>query len=360
MPQTIPTQEQLLAQYLQALSNQNADTDVTTDSDNAIRGNATANVVGGLYHMMAWVLRQMFPDTADSDYLDIHAAQRGLHRKQPTAASGSVTLTGAAGTAFAGKLQFRVAGSDALYQTLAGGTLDNAGQATVPASALTLGAAGNLTGDVTGTLVTAPTGLDAALTVVSMVGGTDIERDSALLARLLDILRKPAAGGNAHDYKVWAMDVDGVGNAWVYPLRRGLGTVDVLITGTEGLPADSTVKAVQAYIDQRRPVTAKDCRVLAPADRTVDIAVAVAFSQDTTLAAVTADVKTAVSGYFASLLPGQIAVRSQLGALITEVPGLTDYSITHPASNVTPVVDEATVEWLRMGTVTVTTMSGAA
>ncbi|EDH1767955.1 phage tail protein [Salmonella enterica] len=360
MPQNIPSQQALLEQYLEVLGNQSPDVDTAEDSDYTIRGNATASLVHGLYQYIAWVLRQMFPDTADGEWLEIHAAQRGLRRKQPTTASGSVVLTGTPGQTFSHGLTFRVRGKSTLYQTTVDGVTDASGHATVSACATDSGTAGNLQDGQTGTLTTTPSGLDSTVTVVRLTGGTDVEKNSSLLARLLDVLRKPAAGGNAHDYKVWAMNIDGVGEAWVYPLRRGIGTVDVIITGTEGLPSGDTLKAVQTYIDRVRPVTAKNFLVLAPTLQTEDVTVEIAVADSTTLAAVTAGVKSAIAGYFASLLPGQVAVRSQMGALITEVAGVTDCTILLPATNIAPVVDKKQVGWLRAGTVTVKPMKGDA
>ncbi|WP_337050269.1 baseplate J/gp47 family protein, partial [Serratia fonticola] len=73
--------------------------------------------------------------------------------------------------------------------------------------------------------------------------GTDDESDKSLLARLLELIRRPPAGGNKYDYHRWAMDVPGVTAAYVYPLRRGLGTVDVVITSGNDLPSPATVAA---------------------------------------------------------------------------------------------------------------------
>ncbi len=115
------------------------------------------------------------------------------------------------------------------------------------------------------------------MTVISLRGATDTETDSELLVRLLDVMRQPVAGGNAHDYKVWAQSVNGVSGVWVFPLRRGLGTVDVVITATSGLPSAETFAAVQVYIDSVRPVTAKGCQVLAPTVKTLDVTVAACF-----------------------------------------------------------------------------------
>jgi uncharacterized phage protein gp47/JayE len=59
------------------------------------------------------------------------------------------------------------------------------------------------------------------------------ETDVELLARLLDYIRRPPAGGNSSDYIKWAKEVDYVAEAWCFPLAQGLGTVDVVITADE-------------------------------------------------------------------------------------------------------------------------------
>lgn len=288
----------------------------------------------------------------------MHAGQRGLTRKQAAAAGGSVTLTGKAATPVAGGLQFRVKGNNTLYQTTAGGKTGSDGKVTVTAKATTPGTAGNLTAGATGTLVSAPSGIDSAVTVVTMTGATDTETDEALLARLLDVMRQPPAGGNAHDYKVWAESVNGVSGAYVFPLRRGLGTVDVVITATGGLPSAETLRAVQGYIDSVRPVGpgAAGCKVLAPAIKTVDVTAAVGISDSTTFDAARVAITASLNTWFNALTPGQEAIRSQLGALISEVDGVLDYQLTSPTSNVIPTVNDATIEWIRPGKFTFTQM----
>lgn len=357
MPLNIPAQETIAQNYLSEVSNQLPDADTGEDSDNAVRANAISSAIWGLYQYAGWVLRQAFPDTADTDWLVMHARLRGLTRKQATAASGTVTLTGKKGTVLNSGLQFRVKGSSTLYQTTAEATLSDSGTATVSAKATATGTAGNLTDGVTGTLVSAPSGVDSAVTVVSLGGATDTETDSELLARLLDVMRQPAAGGNAHDYKVWAQSVSGVSGAWVFPLRRGLGTVDVVITATSGLPSAETLAAVQTYIDSVRPVTAKDCQVLAPTIKTVDVTVAVGISDDTTLETITDAITTSLNTWFNALIPGQEAILTQIGALISDINGVLDYDISAPTANVKPVVDETTVEWVRPGKFTITQMA---
>jgi uncharacterized phage protein gp47/JayE len=62
---------------------------------------------------------------------------------------------------------------------------------------------------------------------------TSGETDAAYLARLLEYIRRPPAGGNKYDYIKWAKEVDNVADAWCLPLARGRGTVDVIILANE-------------------------------------------------------------------------------------------------------------------------------
>lgn len=55
------------------------------------------------------------------------------------------------------------------------------------------------------------------------------ENDADYLARLLDYIRKPPAGGNKYDYEKWAEEVDGVHAAYAFPLAQGAESVDVVI-----------------------------------------------------------------------------------------------------------------------------------
>ncbi|KAF0145127.1 MAG: mu-like prophage Flumu protein gp47 [Nitrospirae bacterium] len=59
------------------------------------------------------------------------------------------------------------------------------------------------------------------------------ETDEAYLARLLDWIRRPPAGGNKYDYVKWALEIDNVAAAYYFPLAQGLGTGDVVVVANE-------------------------------------------------------------------------------------------------------------------------------
>ncbi|EAA5542240.1 baseplate J/gp47 family protein [Salmonella enterica subsp. enterica] len=334
---------------LRDLKNLLPDADISEDSDFYARASSVASVAEGLYQHQSWIVRQIFPDTADSEYLLLHARTRGLSKRAATTAEGIALITGAVGsTLSAGST---IQGDDVSCTTLEDITL-TANTGTVKVRASLSGTAGNISAPVAAELVSAPAGINSRVTIQTLTGGTDEETDASLLARLLDIIRRPPAGGNRYDYRRWALECDGVTGAYVYPLRRGLGTVDIAITSAGSLPSESVRKATQAHIDDVRPVTAKDSLVLAPTQKTVDFDIIVTpdgILPDTAKQDVIATVKNAV----ARIEPGQPLIKSQIEMLISLITGITDRKIVTPADNVEALVDKTHLEWLVCGNINV-------
>ena len=147
-------------------------------------------------------------------------------------------------------------------------------------TAVTKGAISNLPAGSVLTFLSPPAGGNPTVTLtVALSGGADLETDAELLVRLLFRLQNPPKGGTAADYKFWAenaFDTSGgrinIARGYVFPLRGGLGTVDVmpLLPGSglgrsAGNPASSGTIAnkIQTYLDSVRPVTAV-VRVIQP------------------------------------------------------------------------------------------------
>ncbi|QDX91063.1 baseplate J family protein (plasmid) [Brevibacillus laterosporus] len=81
--------------------------------------------------------------------------------------------------------------------------------------------------------------------------GTDLEDEEVYRGRILDRKRRPGRGGAEDDYKFWAETVQGVVSARVIPLRRGNGTIDIIITGVNGIPDQEVIKRCQAFVDKK-------------------------------------------------------------------------------------------------------------
>lgn len=356
MPFPVPTIAESTANQLRDIENAlpNEDVDTSPDSDYSVRANAVSGVADGLYAYQGWMVRQIFPDTADPEYLELHCRTRNVFRKKATAASGTASITGTVGTVL--PLGAEIRGEGVSVVTTEACTIgeDGTGLAQVKSSAT--GGQTNTATALPATLVSPPDGVNSAVIVNPLIGGTDKESDNSLLDRYLDILRQPPAGGNKYDYKRWALEVDGVTSAYVEPLRRGLGTVDVAITSNNDLPPQDLIDRVLAHIEDVRPVTAKNTLVLAPTKVLVDFVVQIAFS-GLSLEQASALVQQTIIDFMNRLAPGQGLVISQLEAQITLIPGITDRDIITPASNVPAIIDDTTWEWLRPGNIDVGPMS---
>lgn len=321
------------------------DADISADSDHYVHASRLASCAAGQYAHQTWITRQIFPDTADTDYLERHAALRGITRRAATRAGGMVTISGTAGARLAAGAQIKL--GNRFYTTRTDAVIDGSLSARVPIVASEAGEQGNC--DTTaGQLMAASAGISSDV-MLSATGGTDAENDASLLSRLLERIRRPPAGGNRHDYKNWALSVDGVSSAYVYPLRRGLGTVDVAILTASGLPSPDVVRAVQQYIDERRPVTAKNVQVMAPQRVPLNVSVRVSLTDGYTLPAVKEAAARALSAYFATIKPGDTVYKSHIEALISDTPGVRDRVLVSPSANQNATITPH-IQWLALGT----------
>lgn len=349
-----PTKDyrQIRADILRDIANQQPAAYTGEDSDFAVRANATASSIEGLYEHQKWIVRQIFPDTADSDYLEIkHANPRGITRKAASFATGMTQFSGVVGSAVPIGTEAKN-NSGIAFVTTAAGVIGGGGTVNIAAKAVLSGLAGNQAAATVLTLSAAPAGVQSQATIVTMTGGTDIESDAGLLARVLYDMRLPPCGGAKHDYYAWAMAVPGVTDAYVFTQRRAINGVDVAIETSGGLPGAPLIAEVLAYIDSQRP-PAVDMLVMAPTLVTVNI-VAVLTLSGTTLSDATARINSVLAAYFATLHVGDVVRKVKLESLITSVKGVVDVAMSSPAANVVPLADATHSEIASLGTVTLT------
>lgn len=352
MPYTTPDYRAIRDAILRDIVNQLPSASVGADSDFAIRANAVGSAIEGLYQHQQWLARQILPDTADSDYLDRHVSLRSIVPRKPAAsATGTVHLSGVVGSAIPALTEEKTNSGVAIITTAdavigAGGTVDVAARASVA------GLAGNQSAATPLTLTSAPAGVLSQASVVTMSGGTDVESDSSLLARLLTDIRMPPAGGAPHDYMTWALEVPGVIDAYIFTQRRAANSVDVVIEAVGGVPSAQLILDVTAHIASVRPCCA-DVLVMPPELVAVNITAILTLS-GVTLDDATALIAARLSAYFATLHVGDDILRSKIIALMMEVPGVIDVSLTSPAANVTILADATHSQLAQLGALALT------
>ncbi|HKE81623.1 MAG TPA: baseplate J/gp47 family protein [Solirubrobacteraceae bacterium] len=314
-----------------------------------------ADVLAGLstlhYGYQEWLSRQLFPDTAETAFLERWASIWGLARRPATAAVGAIAVTGTPGAVVPAGAEFQRL-DRIRYRALDGATLEVDGTASVAVEATTAGSITDALAGTTVTTVTALAGVVAQATIAApgMAGGADLETDAQLRTRLLARIQTPPMGGAASDYVDWTLEVPGVTRVWVAPQEQGPGTVVVRFAMDDpahpnGIPTAADVALVQAHLDEVRPVTAQVI-VVAPIPHPIDITIA-------TLTPDTPAVRTAVLAELTDTLfrhgvPGATLFVSWLWEAVSLASGERHHRILVPPGDVALGAGELPI----LGTVT--------
>lgn len=303
-----------------------------------------SRAVAGASHMLhghiEFLVRQIFPQTQERDYLIRDAEGYGLSPTEATYATGLVGFAGTNGTVVpSGTLVSRPDG--ARYEVETGGTVSG-GAVSLTVTAVTAGAEGDTDDGAVLALVTPIAGITGATVNGGLTGGGDEESTEDFRARVLEAMRAESLGGADSDWTRWAKEVPGVTRAWVYRHEQGLGTVTVRFVrdgDVSVFPDAGEVAAVQAKLDAERPTTA-DPIAEAPTDLPMPVTL--------TITPDTPELRSAVEIELRDLLttraePGDGAGRGTI--LLSEVRTAIgvispDYTMTSPAVDVIPGVGQ--------------------
>ncbi len=205
----------------------------------------------------------------------------------------------------------------------------------IPIEAVYGGAAGNVAAGAITVIPITIAGLATITNADATTGGYRAETDDELRERYYLALQQPITSGNKYHYQAWAMEVDGVGQAKVFPLSNGANTVEVCIIGNDGKPAGSSlVAAVQNYIDPASSGTGEGvapigahCTVTAAQGKAVNVSAQVTVLSGYDKTAVLAEMQKQVDEYFADIALKQDYVSyAKIGNLLLGIAGVEDYS----------------------------------
>jgi uncharacterized phage protein gp47/JayE len=286
---------------------------------------AVAYEIWKAYQSLNAIIPIAFVDETSGEYIDKRCAEYGITRKAGTKATVTLTLTGTDGTVVEkGKIFLTPDGLQ--FETDESVTIAN-GTAAVTATAAEIGEEYNVAaGTITKQLVNI-NGLTAVTNNEAATGGTDVETDAALVKRLYEYLQNPATSGNVAHYRQWALEVDGVGAAKVYPLWNGPGTVKVLIVGNNNGPVDSTIVAnCAAHIEENRPIGAT-VTVESAEGLPINVAATVVIDDTTTIDKVQTALETALDSYLQSIVFDKYTlVYNRIAYMLLDIDGVTDYT----------------------------------
>ena len=172
-------------------------------------------------------------------------------------------------------------------------------------------------------------------------GGTDQESDAQLVRRIQERRSKPANGSNGWQYRQWAMDVPGVGEAKVVELADGPGTLGITIVDTQGQPASpEIVEQCQEAMDAQRTVGAS---VTVDAPEEVEISVTAAVTASIGKEQVQEEFEKKLSEYFSQL------ISAKYGAIYYTPEEDTAYSVPYSRVLVALLTIEGVEDYSAMG-----------
>lgn len=286
---------------------------------------AVAYEIWKVYQSLNAVIPIAFVDETSGEYIDRRAGEYGITRKPGTKARAKMTFTGKDGTIVpkgkvfqtADGLQFEVEKD----VTIAGG----AAEGTVVAAEA--GAKYNVEAGEISLQLYALNGMES-FTNEAAAGGTDPETDAALLARLNEFRRNTATSGNAAHYRQWALSVDGVGAAKVYPLWDGPGTVKVVIAGPDMGPVDNAVvQACAAYIEENRPIGA-EVTVVSAIAKTINVTAKVVLDGSVAVSDVQSAFEKALTEYLHSIaFDENTIIYNRVAYMLLGIKGVQDFSV---------------------------------
>ncbi len=291
-----------------------------------------------LYIDMQTLEKEMFADTASREYLIKHAAERDIEPKEATKAMWYAKIEP--------KELFVSNGERFSASSMNLVVISKESEDTYKMECETAGTVGN-TLDHKLRPVNNISGLTSATLTELADAGTDEESTEDFRARYLAVLRKPATSGNAQEYYNWAMSVDGVGAAKVYPLADGPGTVKVVITDAEKKAASAQlINEVKEYIESVRPIGAS-VTVKSAEELTVNVAATVTLAAGENIASAVNKFEIALSDYLSDVAYSATKIPlSMVGKILLDTEGVSDYTgltLNGTASNVAVEDDQVAV-----------------
>ena len=285
------------------------------------------------------VLQQIIPGWSYGTFLDGHAKSRNMTRRPATAATGEITITGNVGLVIPTGSLFSTAAVGTSpsvdYATDVSATIPTEGSVTVPVTCVSTGSGGNTLANTIILVTSKFTGITSVTNEDAITGGTDVETDESLRARIeeADQSQGNSFTGCPADYKRWATSVAGVGEATIISAQDDSGLVRIILTDANGDPATTNLcDAVYNYImkpdepDKRLAPIGANLAVSPPDTIEISIKATIELADNATIESV----KAAYMAKLAAYLPvafgdGEIKY-TRVAAALASVAGANDYA----------------------------------
>lgn len=203
------------------------------------------------YINMSDILSLGFIEDTFDTYLDKRVSEFGVYRKQGSKAIGEIKVEGKEGAIITNGTLIKA--NDLYFTVLNDIELPTDNILYVEANKV--GYKYNLLANTEFELVEKNDKITKLINESNFTKGVDIETDEDLRKRFIKVVNNPSTSGNKAHYEEWALEVNGVSRAIVYPLWNGNGTVKVMVVGNDNKPVLEDVrKNVEDHITENMPI----------------------------------------------------------------------------------------------------------
>ncbi len=326
-------------------------------SDIGIRLRLLAGEVYSLTSEIDWLRRQMFPDTATGEMLDMHAQQRGLSRIKGNKASGTIVFmlempleynlvipAGTICTVGDGSLNYVTRQEAVIYR--------GSNYAWVRSEAEDSGERYNIGIGKVNTIVTYFSVGIRINNSTSFTGGTDDETDEQFRERLIESYRSTPDGINKGYFESIAVSVDGIQSANAYNSTSDPGWGIIILGGRGGQPSDDAFNEASALLNEKKPFGVSFL-IEKCAEIVKNVSVSIQVSEGFDFNEVQTRAENSIRNYFLGLSVGEDVLLAGIGKALIETDGVENYSFVSGSQDLEVNPSGMAV----LGTVTVSNMS---
>ena len=287
------------------------------------------------YIELSYLHKKAFIEDNFDDFLDKRVNEFGVYRKLGTEATGEVTFEGKVGTVIPNGTI--ISYNELLFVVIKDIVISSKiEQNTSPIQALEIGIRYNIPANTEFKLQDEINGITKIYNDVAFRGGREIETDEELKERFYKIQKNQATSGNKAHYEEWALEVEGVYNAKIYPRWDGAGTVKVLIFGVNNQAVDSEViERCREHIETEMPIGAT-LTVATPSILDISISATIKLEIGYTIDFVKESFLESINSYLINV--NKEIIYTKVSAILASTEGLHDFSnllLNNKAENIT-------------------------
>jgi uncharacterized phage protein gp47/JayE len=173
--------------------------------------------------------------------------------------------------------------------------------------------------------------IDSDTHIAIKIGDLQLTNNNLLIADFLlsSYKRKiniPSTSGNINHYKIWATEVNGVGDAIVVPTWNGPGTVEVIILDSNmHSPSQNLINEVIAHIEEERPIGAT-VAVVGATEISIDISVTLQLASGVDINTAKEQIEKGIADYLNGIAFKDSLMRyTRIENVLLDIPPVIDY-----------------------------------